>query len=174
MFPVTITVHNAVQLNAVVNAMEGLPVANTSPVGGIAPQHHDSRTITPTAPTAAEVVAHRDQNGGTMAAAKAAVTKAKAAEAKKPAPEPEQPSNPSTGTTSGSEQSGAQLDTGELAGDEKPYTLTDAQDLTKKVVAAGKRNEMVALLAKYEAKVAAQLKPEQFAPFCVDAEGLLK
>ena len=159
MFPVTInfTVNNAFELDAYTKALNDV-------FDGTRPRK----------PTAAEVKEHRDQNGGTMAEAKAAATKAKAAEPKKPTPEPEQPSSPSTGTTSESEPLDAQSDSGELAGDEKAYVLADAQDLTKKVVAAGKRNEMVALLAKYEAKVAAQLKTEQIAPFCVEAEGLLK
>lgn len=154
MFPVTmtVTIHNAAQLTAVTRLM----VSNQAPEDAVAvvvtPEGLKVRPLEPA-----------EQK-----------PKAKAAEPKKPTPEPEQPSNPSTGTTSESEQLEAPSGTGELAGEEKAYVLADAQDLTKKVVAAGKRNEMVALLAKYEAKVAAQLKPEQIQPFCVEAEGLLK
>ncbi len=167
MFPVTITIHNAVQLNAVVNALDGLPVPKATSVVVLA----DDFKVTARGCTAAEAA---DDTGRDQPHDVPAKPKAKAAEPKKPTLEPEQPSTPSTGTTSESEQLDAQSDTGELAGGEKTYTLADAQDLTKKVVAAGKRAEMVALLAKYEAKVAAQLKPEQIQPFCVEAEGLLK
>lgn len=163
MFPVTITIHNAVQLNAVMNAMDGLPVPKTLGSDGAL------EAAKPKGFTKAEAV---DDTGRDQPHEKPA-PKAKATEAKKSVPQ-ETEKAPSTGTTSESEQLEAQSDTGELAGDEKTYVLADAQDLTKKVVAAGKRNEMVALLAKYEAKVAAQLKPEQIAQFCVEAEGLLK
>jgi hypothetical protein len=56
---------------------------------------------------------------------------------------------------------------------EKTYTVDDAKQLTNKVVAAGKRDEMVALLAEFKVNVASKLPADQIAPFCKKAEALL-
>jgi hypothetical protein len=57
--------------------------------------------------------------------------------------------------------------------DEKNYTVDDAKQLTNKVVAAGKRDEMVALLKEFKVSVASKLPADQIAPFCKKAEALL-
>lgn len=56
---------------------------------------------------------------------------------------------------------------------EKTYTIDDAKALTNKLVAASKRDEVVALLAKFEVKVAAKLPEDKIADFCKKAEALL-
>lgn len=68
---------------------------------------------------------------------------------------------------------GTQEPTGAASGDEKTYTAEDAKTLTNKVVAAGKRDEMVALLAEFDVKVAAKLPEDKIADFCKKAEVLL-
>lgn len=69
---------------------------------------------------------------------------------------------------------------GTAAGGEKTYVLADAQALTKAMVAAGKRSEVVALLEKHDAgandkgtRVAAKLPEESIAAFCAEAEAEL-
>lgn len=52
------------------------------------------------------------------------------------------------------------------------YTLDDAKRLTTAAVKAGKRTEIVALLAKFNVQQAVKLSPEQIAPFCAEAEAL--
>lgn len=56
---------------------------------------------------------------------------------------------------------------------DKAYAIDDAKQLTNKVVAAGKRDEMVALLKEFGVPVSAKLTADQIAPFCKKAEALL-
>ena len=56
---------------------------------------------------------------------------------------------------------------------EKTYTIDDAKALTNKLVAASKRDEVVALLAEFDVKVAAKLPEDKIATFCKKAEALL-
>lgn len=61
----------------------------------------------------------------------------------------------------------------DTAGGEKTYTIDDAKQLTNKVVAVGKRDEMVALLKEFGVPVSAKLTADQIEPFCKKAEALL-
>lgn len=128
MFPVTVTLHNFEQLNAVTNALGAIPAPPESKPANATPK--------PNAEAASK------------AADKVVADTAKTAEK-------------------------LQGDTKPEGGGEKTYTLDDAKQLTNKVVAAGKRSEMVALLTEFGVPVSAKLQPEQVNDFCKKAEALL-
>lgn len=148
MFPMTITIHNGEQLEAVLKAMN---CAQRPAV------------------TAAEVLAYRDQHSVSMTDAKAAVIKEKTEET--PNAKKSEASTPSSGTTSASVASAAPSGTGESVG-EKTYTLDDAKRLTTEAVRAQKRGGVVKLLEKFGIAQAAKLTPEQITPFCQQVQEL--
>lgn len=138
MFPVTVTLHDQAQLNAVLNALRTDNPLNDPRITG-------SKAVSKAADakTAGEV------------ADKVIADTSKTAEKL-------QEKQESTATTS--EQK---------TDDAKTYTVDDAKQLTNKVVAAGKRDEMVALLKEFKVAVASKLPADQIAPFCQKAEALL-
>lgn len=141
MFPVTITISNAMQLNAVMAAMN---LANDA-----------------TAVTAAQVKEYRDEHQTTMKDAKAAVQKEKAESQKAKAdPKPDAaPTSEPTPTASDSSASSSN----ESSEANEPATYQDAAAAVTKLSRAKGREAAVAVLQQFEAAKLPDVKPEQFA-----------